>query len=531
MRGDTSVRFALGAVLLLAACGGDGDPASSTGGDDREPVVDGTFRTSITGDPGNLDPQLTVLALTRWVTTFMYDSLIFLDEGEAVPYLAESWEVDLTSVTYTLREGVTCSDGTPLTATDVADNFAFVADPANQSPQLGLWVPPGLTASADDASRTVTLTAAQPDPFLLQSTGLMQVVCRAGLDDRSQLESGSVGTGMFTLTESVAGDHYTFERRDEYAWGPEGAAASDQGTPKTVTLQVVANESTAANLFLAGDLDAVSLTGADIDRVGQSGADSIEVRALAGELVFNQQAQRPGADPQVRAALAQAADVAELATVLSGGHGLPAEGLGTLEPKVCTADTVSGNLPEHDLSAAASALDDAGWVEGEDGLRSKDGQPLAMTLLYPSEAGPGFPSTGELLAQQWAEIGVDVTLQPFTNTQVNEILFGTGAWDATLILVTVAFPSQLVPFFTGPVPPDGTNFGHLGNEEYSALVADAAQQPVDEGCALWEDAERALLAGTDVVPLGDRIVPLFLDGVEVRLLGANPAPPTLRMYQ
>ncbi|AYY12198.1 ABC transporter substrate-binding protein [Actinobacteria bacterium YIM 96077] len=522
---------ATGAAVLLAGCGaGDGDDTSAE--QERTPIEDGTFRGAITGDPGNLDPHMTVLSITRWVTTFMYDSLIFIDEdGEAVPYLAESWDVELDRVTYTLKDGITCTDGTELTASDVAENVEFVADPANESPQLGVWVQPGVTATADDDARTVTITSPGPDPFLLQGSGLMQIVCPAGMADRSILEEGSSGTGMFELVDFVAGDHYTFERRDEYAWGPEGASAADPGTPQTVTLDVVANESTAANMFLAGDLDVVDLTGADIDRVEQSGAARLELPALFGELFFNQTDGRPGADPAVRQALAHATDFEAVGMALTDGRGQPAEGLGVLDPQVCSADTVSETIPEHDVEAAEALLDDAGWEEGSDGVRSKNGEPLALSLTYLSEMGPGVSAGSELLAQQWEAVGARVELEPITQTQINEVVFGSGDWDAALIRLTVAFPSQLIPFFSGPVPPEGTNFAHLDNEEYQELTAQAAQLPVEEGCPLWEDADRALVSNADVIPFVDEVRSLFLDGVEVRLLANNYVPPSIRLYE
>ena len=94
-------------------------------------------------DPGSLDPHLSVFVSTNRVNSFAYETLVYLgQDGEVTPGLAESWEDSPTSVTYTLKDGVTCADGTPLTATTVADNFSFVADPANQSPLLGLYVPP-----------------------------------------------------------------------------------------------------------------------------------------------------------------------------------------------------------------------------------------------------------------------------------------------------------------------------------------------------------------------------------------------------
>ena len=84
------------------------------------------------------------------------------------PVLRESWEETPTSVTYTLKEGITCGDGTPLTASTVADNFRFVADPANQSPLLGVFVPPGITVDGRRRGRArSTSSSEQPVPFLL----------------------------------------------------------------------------------------------------------------------------------------------------------------------------------------------------------------------------------------------------------------------------------------------------------------------------------------------------------------------------
>jgi peptide/nickel transport system substrate-binding protein len=530
---STRSRAALAAatVLVVAACGGDDSANGEATGVDGAPVIDGTFTTTIPADPGSLDPHMTVLSLTRSVASYMYDTLLFMgDDGEVEPFLAESWEVDIDEVTFTLAEGITCSDDTPLTASTVAANFEFVADPENGSPLLGLFVQPGLTATSDDDAGTVTLTAAQPDPFLLQASGQLHIVCDAGLTDRSQLEAGSVGTGMFTLVDAVAEGHYTFERRDEYAWGPGGAAASDAGTPAEVNLQVVANEATAVNMFLANDIDAVVVNGADVERIPED-VHSYDTAALYGELFFNQGGDRPGADPAVRTALAQAGDFEAVGMVMTGGRGQPAESLGILEPRVCQADTVTGSLPAHDQQAAADALDAAGWVAGADGTRSKDGEPLTLSLLYLTEFGPEMAAGAELLAQQWAEVGVDVTLQGITTPQLNEIIFGTGEWDAGFIRLNVSFPTQLIPFLSGPTPTDGTNFAHIANDEYDAAVAAASGLPAEEGCEHWEASDRAIVANADLLPFVDAVTPLFINNVEMRLQAGSISPSTIRLYE
>ena len=167
-----------------------------------------------------------------------------------------------------------------MTASTVADNFSFVADPANQSPLLGVYVPPGITVEADDAARTVTLTSEQPVPFFLQNTGAgLFIVCAAGLADRSILAAGTDGTGPFVLEEAVANDHYTYRARDDYAWGPDGATSEVPGFPSEVVLRVVENESTAANLLLSGDVNAAAIGGPDRQRVESEGFFSVENRS------------------------------------------------------------------------------------------------------------------------------------------------------------------------------------------------------------------------------------------------------------
>src|SRR5690606_10252545 len=121
----TAVSVLVASALVLTACSGDG---SDGGGGAATPVEDGTLVTAVAGDPGNLDPHMTVLALTRYVGTYLYDQLVFInEEGDIRPWLAESWQEEPGSVTFTLREGITCSDGSPLTASDVAANVDFVA--------------------------------------------------------------------------------------------------------------------------------------------------------------------------------------------------------------------------------------------------------------------------------------------------------------------------------------------------------------------------------------------------------------------
>ncbi|MEV4189593.1 ABC transporter substrate-binding protein, partial [Streptosporangium canum] len=337
---NTGVAAVLGALSLsVAACGGTADSPSggSAGG--------GTFTFAISSDPGVLDPAMGVLSVTNTVLSLAYDTLARIGpDGKIIPGLAEKWDVKPDSVTFTLRKDVTCSDGSKLTPTDVAANVNHIADPASKSPIYGVLVPTGMKAEADDAAGTVTLSTPKPFSFILQSTPLVFIVCGKGVEDRSVLARGTSGSGPYTLTEAVPSDHYTFQIRKDYTWGPGGATTKEPGLPAKVVLKVVPNEQTAANLLISGDLNGAIVYGPDRARLEASPGMGKTVQASGnGQFFYHQGDDRPAKDPVVRKALTQAINLKELAGIASTGTGRPATGL-VLEPRPCQGDTVTGHV-------------------------------------------------------------------------------------------------------------------------------------------------------------------------------------------
>lgn len=516
--------------LALTACDSGSGSGATIGGSGK--LAEGqTFTMAISADPGNLDPHFTSLSVTQQVDAFMYDSLINLDAaGKMVAGLAEKWEGTTTKATYTLRKGVTCADGTALTASTVAANISFVGNPANKSSRIGVFVPPGAKATADDAAGTVTVTVPAPDAFLDRNVGGLHIVCNKGMKDRNLLKQAGDGTGMFTMTEAVPGDHYTMERRKDYAWGPGDWKTDQQGLPDKVVLKVVSNETTSANLLLSGQINLAAIAGPDKQRLAAQKLFQRESSTPLGELWFNQKAGLPTADPAIRRALTQALDLAQLGKVITSGTGKPATGLVAPGMGPCTEDTVTGNLPAHDLAAAKSALDAAGWKAGTGGIRAKDGAKLSLVFYYPTSLGPTLQSGAELLQKAWSDLGVDVSLKAVSTAEIGTvILAGQGTWHAALIPLTVSLPSQLVPFLSGPTPPNGNNFAGIKNPAYTAGVQKASSVAGADGCPDWAAAEKALVTAQDIVPFVDSTVPAFGKGVTFELSQGGVAPGSLRM--
>ncbi len=512
-------------VLTLAACGG------GSAGQGQNLVNGGTFTFVLTSDPGALDPDFTSLTNALQVDQFLYDSLVELDQNDAVVAgLAGHWSGTTTTASYTLRKGVTCADGTALTASQVAANITFVADPSHASTATGLFVQPGTTATADDAAGTVTVHSPTPDPFLTRDVGTLPIVCANGMAHRDQLKQGADGTGMFKLTQAVASDHYTLTRRHEYAWGPGAARADQQGLPDTVVIKVVPNETTAANLLLSGQVNGAVVQGQDQNRLRASKLGEHDVEAPLGELWFNEKAGMPSADPAVRKALVQALDLNQLGQVLTGGTGKPAEGLVAPGYGPCHTNTVAGNLPGHSVDAAKATLTAAGWTPGPDGVRAKDGNPLTVTFYYLSSGGPAVQAGAELAEQIWGGIGAKVGLKGVSDAEMGQfVIDGQATWTAALEPLGLTEPSQAVPFVSGPTPPSGSNFGFIHNGQYAADVARAEATAGSAGCPEWNAAEVALFRDVDLVPIVNDNLPTFERNATFQLSEGSLIPSSIRM--
>ena len=385
------------AAVSVAACSSGASSSSSAGGSNASAsstasasYASGKTATIVVpSDPGSLDPQLAYISDALEVDYFLYDSLInFTPSGQVESNLATRWSGDSTSASYTLKPDVTCSDGSPLTASTVAANINFISNPKNASSHLGTWAPPGAAATGDDKTGVVTVKSTVPDAFLVTDVGQALIVCGNGMKDRSTLKNGADGTGMYTLSSAEPGSSYTLTLRKGYTWGPGGATSDTQGLPATVSMKVVSNMTTAANELLSGQANISQVVGSDTQRL--SGLYSQSVYAPMGELWFNEKPGGPTADVAVRRALTQAVQLGQLGQVLSSGAGKPATGAIAPALSPCKGDTIGSNLPAFDAAAAKSAL---------------AGKKLTIALYYPTSLGTGATAAATLLQQNLVPAG------------------------------------------------------------------------------------------------------------------------------
>ncbi|MGH3914587.1 MAG: ABC transporter substrate-binding protein [Pseudonocardiaceae bacterium] len=511
------------AVLTVAGCGSG---AESEG----QLAIDGTFRQVLGLDVPSFHPYRDQVAAVY--STYLYDSLVNITPAnEIVSGLADEWTSTPTSGEFTLRPGVTCSDGTPLRPVDVADALNYQRDP-QRAPVAAAALAgiPDFTATADDAARTVTVTTQRPFSFVVRLLGTLPIVCPKGLADPEMLDKGSSGTGPYVLTEYTSGGPYVLDVRQGYHWGPRGARTDARGTPARIVLSVVSSPVTAANQLTVGAVDAFYTVDPDSVRAPGPDVTRISQPTVVGLASFNERIDRATSDPAVRTALLAALDPDQAAAVATGGRGEPARSL-LFPGAFCRGDTVSGNRPGYDLAAAGRMLDQAGWVPGADGVRGREGRRLELKLVTFSTS-PQLRSTAEFMAGEWKKIGAEVTIDAVAVIAFITVTQQGGDWDLSLGGGVVgSLPSDLMPFFSGAPPPQGRNAGAVDNPDYLSLTQQASAVPDEASCPLWQQAEAALIRRADTIVIAETTSAWFASRARFEVAANTTVIPTsIRMY-
>ncbi|WP_030905000.1 ABC transporter substrate-binding protein [Streptomyces sp. NRRL F-5126] len=518
---------ATGLALLLAG--------GCSGGAESSTTASGTFTLGVpvplpSADPYNAN---TGSGQMQYLSYLAYDPLVNQkSDGTFQTGLAKRWSTTDTSATFQLRDDVTCSDGSRLTAHQVASDLTYVGDPKNAYPWLGSLTPTvGYTVHGDDATGTVTIHTKSPYPFLLETLGNVPIVCATGMKDKSTLTHSSDGTGPFVLTSSDQ-TTYTYRVRKGYAWGPDGARTSAAGTPDKVVLKVVTNPTTAANELLAGQLTATQVLGQDGKRLTSAGIPRATVQTQTAALYFTETAEQATTDRGVRRALAAAMDFRQLVKVQSLSSGEPATrstALRTGAPLPCPGADATTQLPAHDLAAAGKLLDAAGWKKGPHGTRVKGGKPLSLTIAYQHD---NEESVAQLLQSEWRSLGAKVTLDLLTTQQKQAFINGSADFAVLIAASAQPLPTQIQQEVSGPGAPTGMNLQKVNNPEYDRLAAKAIAEPGTKGCPLWVKAENSVLRAADIVPIADQPSVLFTaKSAAARLITTRqPIPTSLKLH-
>ncbi|NRI64196.1 ABC transporter substrate-binding protein [Rhodococcus sp. ACPA4] len=435
-------------AVALAACGG----ASASDGTAGTPVDGGTLTFYDPVDYAAWKPTNSLWSNSQ-VSNNLAERLIWQDPetGEYRPWLAESYQVsdDHLSYTFTLKSGVTFSDGTALNAGVVKANFDQhgIGDAQKGITVDPFWTDYAGTDVVDD--RTVVVKLAKPNVGFIQilsnyraSSILGQSLLDRDLNGQSDIRNW-VGTGPFVV-ESVNGTSgVTLARRDDYNWAPEGSGHSGPAYLEKIVFKTVPEAGTRVGALQSGEAQiARNIAPYDEETVTAGGGVllPISVQGETNDLTLQlKDPEAPTQDKRVRLALQAATDRTEInQTVLSPNYPVPSSAL--VQGTPLRGD--SSSYLTYDLDKAKSLLDEAGWKPGADGVREKDGKRLAFHL----RVAPYYQvsqSVLEVVQSQWRKAGVDVTLTRPSLTEYESQLASAPDWYFTQGQTSTAEPSVL----------------------------------------------------------------------------------------
>ncbi|WP_072803588.1 ABC transporter substrate-binding protein [Rhodococcoides yunnanense] len=493
------------AVGLLAGCSqGASQSASDATGPSGEPQKGGTV---VYSDVMYVTDALSGFYSTGNLSLQLVDRLVYIDpsNGEVTPWLAEAFSRndDATQYTFTIRDGVTFSDGSALTADVVKANLEQIAkgDPDKKIPVFSEFV--GYDRS-EVSGNTVTVFLNQPNANLYRvlaghRSGIRgEATLARDYEGQSKIEN-VIGSGAFVYASHVPDQKVELTRRDDYAWPP--AVSPNQGPAylDKLELRAIGEPGLRAGAVQSGQVDvARGIQPTDEASLAASGNQVISVPAPL--LTTNIAAVRIGneelSDVRVRRALQLGIDRQALVeTVLSDSY-RPAESVLNHDDPAFT--DLSGEIG-YDPEEAAALLDEAGWVEGADGVREKDGKKLELSISASVQSVVIRPAF-EFIESQWRDLGVglvnnagDTTAYNIAVSDPTKPLIGTRTGYNVGLALLFGRDKNTLTFAADP------ELQELSKQELSATdEADQAQvlgeiqkQVIDKHLALvlWDEVQ------------------------------------------
>lgn len=528
---------ALAGVLVvgLSSCAGkprDPDPESKAATPDIAMAAPAATKDVETltwnlpgGEPTTLDPVKIFGGSDILVDANLCESLLTLTpEGESVPGLASSIDrPDDTTFVVNLRQGVTFSDGNPMTAQDVVFSLDRVRDPEAGS-YWGQFASRVTSVKATD-DQTVTITLDEPDAvfYRMLATPMAQIVqqdyVEKAADKYGSPSGGVMCTGPYTLDEWQPGTSIVLKANPTW-WN----AQTQQLRTQSATFTFLTEDSTVTSALLNDDIDgSFSIPRTTLDRLLSAPNGKVYLGPSTAQLVLiptqlSADSTSTLANPKLREAFAKSIDYAGLisSTLKQAGEPLraamPPGGWGTAESTYAGAYDELAD-PAQDLDAAKALVEESGVSKPK------------VTLAVPASI-PEYVSQAEVIQSNASQAGFDVTLKPLPAADFNALFASPQARSKVDVFLADWYadvPEPLQLYLQFGTPGGVSDFGGYDNPETATLLNQARSTMDDEARAeLTVQAQKILTDDLVWIPLAYPLNTLFLND---RLGGATSAFP------
>ncbi|MFJ4046259.1 ABC transporter substrate-binding protein [Microbacterium sp. NPDC089987] len=530
----TARPVAFGAAVLLAAglLTGCGPAKNSTDGADGGKALDWELTTQTAEPSGDIDSFTFASYSEPYSLDYAYafdysdnqvlanvcESLLRLNPDFTVsPALAEKFEhTTPTTWVYTIRDGVSFHDGTPLTADDVVASLSRHLDPAVGSSWYSVYQ--NVASIEKTGDREVTVTTNTPDSqFNLSMGGSAGVVeSAATLEEKGQDYGNSSGlvncTGPFSLTEWRSGESITLTRNDDY-WDDELSARSGE-----VKFVFMGDSTARVNALKSGDVDGSWMIPIEaVPQLRQSGkGDALFAPSTSvGDLVISN-LEGPLGDLRVRKALLLAMDREGLIQAAVRGVGEVTD--------VFTTESVWGDASDaartaafDDITSYEQDLEEAKKLIAEAGVEGEE-----LTYVT-APIGNDFAVISQATAAAAQSIGLKLKVESVSPAAYTALFSDPSAREGVDLFYTSWYLSSpdALEMYSVLRTGEFSNYGNWSNPEFDEVVNQAiATDDPAERSELTAKAQQIANAELPWLPLFQGPIPLFLGE---RITGLEPS--------
>ncbi len=359
---------------------------------------------------------------------FFYEPLVYvntLQNGKTTPMLATkwAWSNGNKTLSFTIRQGVKWSDGTPMTAADVV----FTFDLLKKNPALDLnsvWsVLSGVSQQGDNVVLTFKTAAVPYFYYVADQTFILPAHIWSSVKNPvTYADANPIGTGPYTLGKCTS-DNVTYTANPNY-WQP--------GLPKVKTVQYPAILSASTEngmLTTDGGWGGQFIPNIKSFYLSKSKTNHYWFPPYSNVDVFVNNTN-PLLDVNVRQAMAYAIDRQRVSTIGEYGYEPPSNQSDIVTPTfnswLDTSQAKKYNY-RYDPAKAVSILEKAGYKKGSDGIFEKNGKQLSFSIINVG-AYPDWVAAVQVIQQQLAAVGIKVTPNNLTTTAWTSQLY-TGKYQ------------------------------------------------------------------------------------------------------
>ena len=403
------------------------------------PTRGGTFAEGIVGTPRFINPVLAVTRADKSLTALIYDGLMQLGpEGKLIPNIAESVTVSEDGLTYNvlIRQDIHFHDGAQLTAEDVVFTLNRIQEPQLGSPLLSNF--DGVTIEKIGPFEVNIILTEAYAPFIENLTfGILpEHIWKDASSDEfpfSQHNSEPVGTGPYMIHEIIRDtsgipEKYTLTYNPRYHESPAQI--------ETLALFFFPTEEELLNAFTKGIIE--SIAGIDPKTIEQYEISNkthtiLQIPLPRTFAVFlNQNKSIALRDIFARRALDTALDRTTLVKTVLDGYGSaltspvpPGFGIVTST----TTESTSG------VEAARAILREGGWkIHPETQIWEKEIDKIITPLSFSIATANtnAFEETATYLSTTWKELGADVTIKQFEQSDLTQAVIRPREYETLL---------------------------------------------------------------------------------------------------